>query len=85
MAGQEHRPGASDGTPPALPLEGYPISEEAVRRWFVETRGHEGTDVEIGAIMDAMARREATPPYEGPEASPDGWAAGLPGAPADRR
>jgi hypothetical protein len=65
---QEH-PGQKPHDPPAvteLPVPGYPISEAAVGDWFLRTYGREPTERELGAVMDAMARREATPPVEGP-------------------
>ncbi len=42
-----------------LPVEGYPISSEAIREWFRRTYGREASDVEVGELQDAMARRES--------------------------
>jgi len=49
-----------------LPVEGYPISDEAVTGWFLRRYGRLPGALEVGWIMDAMAQRETTPPIEGP-------------------
>ena len=49
-----------------LPAEGYPISAEALRKWFRRTHGREATEIEIGELQDAMTRRDESKP----EASP---------------
>jgi hypothetical protein len=76
---------ADSAAPPQLPVAGYPISEEAVTYWFQHRYEREPTDRELGAIIDAMARREATPPHSGPESEPLGWTVGPSAPPADRR
>jgi len=68
-----------------LPADGYPISEDAVSHWFEHTYHRRPTDLELGAIIDAMAQREATPPHVGPNASAQGWKVGPSAPPADRR
>ena len=45
-----------------LPAEGYPISSEALREWFRRTYGREASEVELGELEDAMARRESKEP-----------------------
>jgi hypothetical protein len=67
-----------------LPALGYPVSEEAVENWFRTRHGRAPTERELGAIIGEMARREATPPHQGPDADPQGWVSG-PAAPATRR
>lgn len=47
-----------------LPVEGYPISEDAVRTWFLDRYGREPGAEEVARIVNAMAAREATPPVE---------------------
>lgn len=59
-----------------LPVAGYPISEDAVADWFQRTYQRAPTDRELGAIIDAMAQREATPPHVGPNSEPEGWTLG---------
>lgn len=44
-----------------LPVEGYPVSTEAIREWFRRTYGREATDREVGEIQDRIARRESGP------------------------
>jgi hypothetical protein len=56
-----------------LPVPGYPASEQSLTAWFRETHGREPSELELGALMAAMAERAATPPLEGPEADPEGW------------
>jgi len=68
-----------------LPVPGYPISEDAVAHWFQQTYGRQPTDRELGAIIDAMAERETTPPHVGPHADPEGWKIGPSAPPATRR
>ncbi len=59
-----------------IPVAGYPISEDAVADWFQRTYQRPPTDRELGAIIDAMAQREATPPHVGPNSEPEGWTLG---------
>ena len=68
-----------------LPVAGYPISEEAVVNWFQETHGRAPSELETGAIMDAMARREAAAPAEIPASDPQGWRTDQSAPPATRR
>ena len=70
---------------PQLPALGYPISEHAVADWYEQTHGRQPTDREVGAIIDAMAQREATSPRVGPTSEPEGWAVGPSAHPATRR
>lgn len=68
-----------------LPVAGYPISEDAVAHWFRQTYRRPPTDKELGAIIDAMAERETTPPHVGPHSEADGWKLGPSAPPAGRR
>lgn len=43
-----------------LPSRGYPVSEEAVTHWFVETYGRQPSPAEVGAILNAMAERDSS-------------------------
>ena len=56
-----------------IPVEGYPISAEAVTQWFQDRHGRLPGEEELITIINAMAAREATPPREGPEADAAGW------------
>jgi hypothetical protein len=56
-----------------LPVAGYPASEQSLTAWFREMHGREPSELELGALMAAMAERVATPPLEGPQAEPEGW------------
>jgi hypothetical protein len=49
-----------------LPAAGYPISEDAVTHWYEQTYQRLPTDGEMGAILSAMAQRDATSPRIGP-------------------
>lgn len=71
--------------PMELPALGFPMAEEALTAWFREAHGREPSSLELGSIMAAMAARVASPPYEGPEAEPDGWRSNLTGSPAAHR
>jgi len=71
--------------PMQLPARGYPMSEQAVSEWFRQTYRREPAELEVGAIIDAMARRETTPPEVGPRAEPEGWSTGVATPPATRR
>ena len=71
--------------PPELPAMGYPPSEAALTDWFRRTRGREPTELEIGRIVAAMARRDATPPHDGPHSDPQGWRVDPVAPPATRR
>jgi hypothetical protein len=68
-----------------LPAQGYPPSAEAVDDWFRKQHGRAPTDQEVGAIIGAMAQREATSPRSGPPGATDGWVTGPTAAPATRR
>jgi hypothetical protein len=48
-----------------LPVEGFPISGDAVHTWFVDRHGREPSAEELTRIINAMSEREATPPLEG--------------------
>jgi hypothetical protein len=50
--------------PIELPVEGYPISQEAVITWFRDRYGRMPSAEEVSDILNAMADREATPPRE---------------------
>jgi hypothetical protein len=56
-----------------LPAKGYPVSEQSLTEWFRQTHAREPTALEIGALMAAIAQRDATPPHEGPEVDLQGW------------
>jgi hypothetical protein len=45
-----------------LPVEGFPISAEAVQAWFVDRHGRLPGAAELTGILNAMAAREATAP-----------------------
>ena len=64
-----------------IPVEGYPVSVEAVTVWFRDRYGRDPGDPELNSIINAMAEREATAPREGPVANQQEGAA----PPADRR
>lgn len=68
-----------------LPAPGYPYSQEAVRSWFRSTYSRVPSERELGALMNAMAQRDFTPPHVGPEADPHGWETTPSGPPATRR
>ena len=72
MSGSKPEIGPTSSPASELPAPGYPVSEEAVDRWFREHRGRAPTDLELGAILGAMADREATPPCDGPKSEPGG-------------
>ena len=42
-----------------LPVEGYPVSAEAIREWFRRTYGREASELEVGEIQDMLVRRES--------------------------
>jgi hypothetical protein len=65
-----------------LPVEGYPISDEAVTGWFLQRYRRLPSAPEVGCILDMMAQREATPPIEGPlpESVTSSGAVALPAA-----
>jgi hypothetical protein len=56
-----------------LPVEGYPISTEAVGNWFRAKFGHEPTVQELCDIMLQMTNRDTTLPREGPTPDEAGW------------
>jgi hypothetical protein len=62
-----------------IPVEGFPFDAAAVAAWFRDRHGRDPADTEIKAILNAMAEREATPPFEGPRA--DGIAEAAESAP----
>lgn len=68
-----------------LPAPGYPYSEQALTAWFRRSYGRPPYARELGALMNAMARRDATSPHEGPEPDPHGWETKPSAAPATRR
>jgi hypothetical protein len=78
-------PNSEGETPVDLPVPGYPYSEQALTAWFQQTKGREPSDREVGALMNAMAQRDATPPHQGPEPDPHGWATTPSAPPATRR
>jgi|HubBroStandDraft_5_1064220.scaffolds.fasta_scaffold1067746_1 hypothetical protein len=45
-----------------LPAAGFPIAADAVNHWFRQRYHRLPTEQELGAIMNAMAQRETTPP-----------------------
>ena len=59
-----------------LPVEGFPISAEAVRAWYVDRHGQVPSERELGRILIAMSAREATPPVTETAADEPGWAIG---------
>lgn len=48
--------------PIELPVEGFPIAAEEIRRWFLDRYRREPSAEELTGIINAMAEREATPP-----------------------
>jgi len=68
-----------------LPVAGYPISAEALTSWFRRTYSRTPSARELGVLMNAMARRDSTPPHEGPEPDPHGWETSPSAPPATRR
>ncbi len=56
-----------------LPVEGYPISSEAVTNWFRARFGREPSVEEVGDIMLRMTSRETALPDEGPAPDEAGW------------
>jgi len=54
-----------------LPVEGYPISVEAIREWFRRTYGREASEREVGEIQDKLAHRDSQPISQPPKQSPD--------------
>lgn len=65
-----------------LPVMGF-YSEQALIEWFHRTYRRTPSAREVGVLMDAMARRDSTPPHEGPEPDPHGWETKAP--PGTRR
>lgn len=53
-----------------LPAEGYPISAEAIREWFQRTYGREASEIELGELLDALARRESAQVQIGDDSEP---------------
>jgi hypothetical protein len=58
----------SNATEVELPGRGYPPSEEAVSNWFQARFGRDPTELELGVIIGAMARREAMEAQAGSDA-----------------
>jgi hypothetical protein len=56
-----------------VPAPGFPPSEVPLRAWFRQRHGRDATELEIGALMQAMAEREAPPRPEDPHPEPGGW------------
>lgn len=50
-----------------IPAEGFPFSADAVTLWFRDRHGRDPGAAELGAILNAMADREATPPLDLPK------------------
>ena len=42
-----------------LPVPGYPISRDAVTRWFRDQHGREPTSEEVGQILLEMSKRDS--------------------------
>ncbi len=61
---------------PALPVAGYPISEDAVSHWCAQPYGRAPIEQERGSVIDAMARRAVSEPSVGSDAKPQCWAVG---------
>jgi hypothetical protein len=55
-----------------LPAPGFPASEQDLSDWFRTKHGREPSERELGALMAAMAQREATPPHNGARVDLDG-------------
>jgi hypothetical protein len=68
-----------------LPVPGYPVNEESVISWFRQRYKREPTTQETGAILDAMAQRDSTPPLSDSVEDPRGWTTDVSAPPADRR
>jgi hypothetical protein len=68
-----------------LPVPGYPNSEEALTSWFHRTYSRAPSERELGVLMNAMNRRDSTPPHAGPEPDPHGWGTTPSAPPATRR
>jgi hypothetical protein len=49
-----------------LPPVGYPVSQEAVTHWFLKEYQRTPLEAEVGAILDAMAERDAGRPATEP-------------------
>jgi hypothetical protein len=44
-----------------LPVQGYPISRDAITTWFRDRHGREPSALEVGEIMLRMTARDSTP------------------------
>ena len=44
-----------------LPAEGFPFAEQELRGWFRHRYARDASSLEIGALMAAMAARDAKP------------------------
>jgi hypothetical protein len=72
---------SNPGWVPDLPAEGYPFSEHDLRAWYRLRYGREASDLEVGAMMDAMVLRQDHPgvlrqDHPGPDEprpEPGGW------------
>ncbi|MGH7156260.1 MAG: hypothetical protein ACREF3_20240 [Acetobacteraceae bacterium] len=51
-----------------LPVEGYPVSTDAIRAWFRRTYGREASELELGEIQDRLLRRDSTEVTQEPPA-----------------
>jgi hypothetical protein len=56
-----------------LPAEGYPYSEPGLRAWFRKRHGREAMELELGALMSAMATRDDKAGPGEPRVEPGGW------------
>lgn len=61
------------GSPMELPAEGYPYSETGLRDWFRHKYAREATELELGALMAAMATRDDKAGPGEPRPEPGGW------------
>jgi hypothetical protein len=68
-----------------LPVLGYPNSEQALTSWFEKTYSRTPSARQLGVLMNAMARRDSTPPHVGPQPDPHGWETTPSAPPATRR
>lgn len=82
--GRDVQPRAAEGSI-ELPAPGYPTSEVALTAWFHRTYSRAPSGRELGELMNAMNRRDSTPPHGGPEPDPHGWETSPSAPPATRR
>jgi hypothetical protein len=76
---------SNPGCAPELPAQGYPFSEQDLRDWFRLRYGFEASELELGALMDAMVMREDHPRPDEPRPEPGGWRVEPLAEPADER